>query len=32
MSAVERVFARVTAGVADHFLIEATHASRMRPA
>jgi SAM-dependent methyltransferase len=32
LSVVERMFARVTAGLADHFLIEATHASRVRPA
>jgi hypothetical protein len=32
LSVVERAFARVTAGLADHFLIEATHASRLRPA
>ena len=32
LSALERRFARVTAGLADHFLIEATHASRLRRA
>jgi len=31
LSVIERAFARVTAGLADHFLIEANHASRMGP-